>query len=130
LQEIIMYKTPQHSITTSLDREGEIQPTRSANQPPMKSFQLSSAQAARWLDQLGKNTAAAGQNSGCLEQLRDSLEDSAWLACWKREYVIVELCPSMLASVLEALLQISQTDQAVEDAQVLEEIIQILSTSN
>jgi hypothetical protein len=115
---------------TPLDREENAQPNRTDDpQSPTKSILLSNVAAARWLDQLGKVIAAGEQDSACLEQLRNSLEDCGWLACWKREEVIVDLCPVLLADLMETLLKISQTDQSTEQAQVIEEIIQVLAAS-
>ena len=111
-----------HHQTKTVDRGKVCDP-----QTLGKTIHLSKPQAARWLDQLAKMIGTRGQHTCCLEELRDSLDDSGWLACWKREDVIVELCPSTLASVLAELLRISETDQCKEDAETLEEIIRVLS---
>ena len=92
-----------------------------------KTIYVSKPQAARWLDQLAKMIDFGGNNTGCLEELRDNLEDCGWLACWKREDVVVELCPSTLAGVLAEVLKSSGTDRPKEDLETLEEIARVLS---
>ncbi|KAA5546257.1 hypothetical protein FYK55_05055 [Roseiconus nitratireducens] len=93
---------------------------------PARSIYLTRDQAVRWLEQLNRLTAS-DRTAADLREMRNSLEEACWLARWKREEVILEMCPSTLASVAQRLMQITHGESRIGDLHVLEDMIEALS---
>lgn len=104
------------------------QPRGSASKFPAKSLRLSRQEAANCLECVGR-WLRDGHRSPELESLRNALEDACWLARWKREAVILDLCPSVLPGILETLVQIHSDEPSAEAAEALETVIRELSVS-
>ncbi|WP_182871052.1 hypothetical protein [Stieleria mannarensis] len=90
------------------------------------SFAIDRWRASRWLDQLNDVRISIG-DSPAIDLLFQRLEDASWLARWKREDAILELCPSTLIDVLEAMVQFSQSDVSCNSPGVLEEMTECLT---
>jgi hypothetical protein len=99
------------------------------SQPPMKMIQLNRSAAAQWLVCVNQCLLSNfGAQCVDLATLRNSLEDACWLARWKREDVLLELCPSLLAGVVATLIRIHSDDSIQHVSEVLEGINQQLSS--
>ena len=87
---------------------------------------LTQAQAGSWLDFLNEAIQRSDQDGTGLRRLRDELVDQCWLGRWKRENVQVQLDPSLLPDVLEALLQECELATSRELEQGLADIAKCL----
>ena len=122
-----MSRTPEQTMSDSHELRNPMgQPRGSASEA---SDQIVPAEppGGRELAGVRQPVAADGSQSPELESLRSALEDACWLARWKREEVIVELCPSWLPGMLEALVRIHGDEPSSETAEHLETIIRRLS---
>ena len=103
--------------------------SQSPTQAPFtKSVRLSREKAARWLILLSQLSSWEATASTGITKLRDQLENDCWLARWKREEVLYEVCPTVIADVSIELMQIAQGDISAHNADVLMEIVQDLSS--
>ena len=93
---------------------------------PTRSVRLGRTEAACWLEQTRQWAAENGKGSEDLEALRDALEDACWMARWKREDVILELCPGVVAGLLETLVRM-HLENSEEMAEALESMVRKLS---
>jgi hypothetical protein len=99
---------------------------RSGSENPTRSVRLGRTEAARWLEQIRDWEADSEQKSEDLEALRDALEDACWIARWKRQEVILQLCPGVVAGLLEMLVRLHVEDSR-EMADALETMVRKLS---
>lgn len=111
-------------------QRAERTPRQSRVDPPTtNSVQLTRATATGWLNLLNRMASQDPESAQGLEQLRNRLEDDCWLARWKREQVDFDFCPTMITDVLQELLQVSQSDLAIDDLRAIEEMTEILSSN-
>ena len=95
-----------------------------------KCIGLTREKAAHWLRELSSSVVPNCEVSNGMEQLLGSLEDACWLARWKREDVLFEFCPTIIAQVLDELVEMSRSCQLTRPSSVYEEIIQDLSSTS
>ncbi len=100
----------------------------SLEQPP-RLVRLTQIQAGSWLGYLERicsSNRPLENGKPALESLRQLhhlLSDACWLARWKRENVILEVCMTMLPGLFADLLSLSQREQTKQDFDTLEEMI-------
>ena len=122
-----MSHTPEQTMSDSRELRNPMgEPLGSLSESSTKSVCLSRDEAATWLLCVNQSLENGNQPSE-LKSLRNALEDACWLGRWKRENVIVELCPTVLPSTLDSLIQIHGEEPSSEVAEDLETIIRRLS---
>ena len=101
---------------------------RAGSELPTKSVRLGRTEAALWLEHIRGWLANEETYSADLDALRDALENACWLARWKREDVVLELCPGVVAGLLETLVRM-HLENSEEMADALEAMVRKLSGS-
>lgn len=93
---------------------------------PTKDIQLDGLQAKQWLEYLEGLTPGC-EHAETLAEFRNRLDDALWLAQWKREYVVMELELTAVASLIVAISSQEPSLIPDRDFEIQEDILATLA---